>query len=221
MSFVPRLDALPAPQRVLWPELAAVPRCFVLYGGTGLALRLAHRESVDFDFFSNEKFAPKDLLESLPALEGAKLLDSKVNTLTVLVQRNGPVKLSFFGGLGLNRVRDPEETEDEVLQVASLLDIAAAKMNVILGRSESKDYLDVEALLRNGISLSEQLAAARAIHGDFNPAISLRALGYFEDGDLKTLPASVKERLARAAGETCAGDIPAMESLPGLLPGKQ
>ncbi|AUX22462.1 uncharacterized protein SOCEGT47_029650 [Sorangium cellulosum] len=28
--LLPRLDVLPAAQRALWPELACVPRCFVL-----------------------------------------------------------------------------------------------------------------------------------------------------------------------------------------------
>ena len=50
MTFRPRLDVLPTAQRRLWPTLADVPEPFVLYGGTALALRLAHRTSVDFDF---------------------------------------------------------------------------------------------------------------------------------------------------------------------------
>ncbi len=48
--LAPRLDVLSAAQRALWPELAGLPRGFVLYGGTALALRLGHRVSVDFDF---------------------------------------------------------------------------------------------------------------------------------------------------------------------------
>jgi hypothetical protein len=46
-TFEPRLDILPACQRRLWPELDAVPPEFVLYGGTGLALQLGHRDSED------------------------------------------------------------------------------------------------------------------------------------------------------------------------------
>jgi len=38
--------------------LAGVPPHFILYGGTALALRLGHRESVDFDFFSSETVIP-------------------------------------------------------------------------------------------------------------------------------------------------------------------
>jgi hypothetical protein len=51
-TFEPRLDVLPPSQVALWPDLRAVRESFVLYGGTALALRLGHRASVDFDFFS-------------------------------------------------------------------------------------------------------------------------------------------------------------------------
>src|SRR5579871_5278515 len=53
--FDPRLDVLPAAQREIWPQLRpALALSFVLYGGTGVALRLGHRQSVDFDFFRAE-----------------------------------------------------------------------------------------------------------------------------------------------------------------------
>jgi hypothetical protein len=32
IPMMPRLDILPAAQRTLWPELAEIPRDFVLYG---------------------------------------------------------------------------------------------------------------------------------------------------------------------------------------------
>lgn len=47
------MDILPMAQRRLWPQLGNAPKLgFVLYGGTAIALRLGHRDSVDFDFFS-------------------------------------------------------------------------------------------------------------------------------------------------------------------------
>jgi hypothetical protein len=55
--FSPHLEILPAPQRALWNELSEVSREFVLYGGTALALHLAHRKSVDFDLPSIDKFS--------------------------------------------------------------------------------------------------------------------------------------------------------------------
>ena len=60
-SFEPRLDILPESQLGLWPEPDAVPPDFVLYGGTGLALRTGHRFSEDFDFFSSSAFDPARL----------------------------------------------------------------------------------------------------------------------------------------------------------------
>jgi hypothetical protein len=53
-GLVPRIDILPAAQRRLWDELAAVPAEFVLYGGTAIALHLGHRQSIDFDFFASK-----------------------------------------------------------------------------------------------------------------------------------------------------------------------
>ena len=53
--FKPRMDMLPPAQRRLWPELRRAPGLgFTLYGGTAIALRLGHRTSVDFDFFSDK-----------------------------------------------------------------------------------------------------------------------------------------------------------------------
>ena len=58
MNFMPKLDILPAAQRRLWDEFVSVPLEFVLYGETAIALYLAHRNSVDFDFFGNKAFNP-------------------------------------------------------------------------------------------------------------------------------------------------------------------
>ena len=55
--FTAKLDILSLAQQALWEELAQTPETFVLYGGTGLSLRLGHRSSVDFDFFSSDSFA--------------------------------------------------------------------------------------------------------------------------------------------------------------------
>ena len=160
MTFAPKLPALPAAQRALWPELSQVPPRFVLYGGTALALRLAHRQSEDFDFFANVPVSPDELLNEVPMLRGAIVRQKAPNTLTVMVRHPDPVKLSFFG-LALRRVGEPELTIDGVARVATLHDIAGCKMAVIQNRSEAKDYLDIYALLQQGIPVAEMLGAAR------------------------------------------------------------
>ena len=213
----PRLDILPPPQRRLWDELGtAIPSSFVLYGGTALALRLGHRNSEDFDFFSNESFVPTDLERQVPFLQASQRLQSSQNTLVSLVDREGPVKVSFFGGLSLKRVGDSEIAEGVL--IASLLDLAATKVKVVQDRAEAKDYLDLSRLLEEGLDLGQALGAALAVYGDaFNPLLSLKALCYFEDGDLRRLPDAVKLRLASTAAAVNPDQLPRLEPRPGGL----
>jgi len=209
--FFPRTEALPAPQRKLWTELNAIPPWFVLYGGTALALRLGHRASEDFDLFSNRAFQPDDLERQVSFLQGAQRLQSSPNTLVSLVQREGAVKVSFFGGLSLRRVADPELAEGPGLLVASLLDLAATKVKVVQDRAEAKDYLDIAALLKDGIELAQALSAAVAVYGDaFNPLLSLKALSYFADGDLPSLSENVRVRLTDAVSKIDSGHLPVL-----------
>src|SRR5258708_30713293 len=109
--FRAKLGTLPLAQRRLLEELGSVPRGFVLYGGTALALRFEHRRSEDFDFFSNQPFAPDELEVATLLLRGAVRLQSARNTLVCRIDRGAPVKVAFFGGLGLRRVGEPEAVE--------------------------------------------------------------------------------------------------------------
>jgi len=144
MTFSPKLNILPASQRALWKELKATPKHFVLYGGTALALRLGLRISEDFDFFTNATFEPQDLAEQIFYLRDGKVTLLSENTLTIVLDRNGPVSVSFFGGLGLTRISSPDTTDDNGVQVASLLDVAECKMAVVQRRAE--DYLHTSNL---------------------------------------------------------------------------
>lgn len=116
----PRVDTLPRPQRQLWLELRATPSRFVLYGGTAIALWLAHRESEDFDFFSSEPLDSDALLAGIPYLNGAMVVQRARDTLTCVVDRGGPVQVSFFGGPSLNRVESPQTAEGAGILVTSL-----------------------------------------------------------------------------------------------------
>ncbi len=195
--FQPRLDILPPPQRALWPELDATPDHFTLYGGTALALRLGHRQSVDFDFFSRAAFNPGDLAREIPYLAGAERVQVVSHTLTCRVERGGPVLVSFSGNLGLGEVAPREIAEGSRLHAASLLDIAGTKALTVQQRAQARDYLDIDALIRHGIDLPRVLAAGTVVYGrSFNPLITLKALSYFDD--VPSLPVEVQERLRAA-----------------------
>ncbi len=63
---------------------------------------------------------------------------------------------------------------------------------------EPKDYLDVDALLQNGLSLSSGLAGASLLFPAFSPQECLKALVYFEDETPRDLPRDLEERLLSA-----------------------
>lgn len=213
-EFSPRLEILPASQRRLWTELSTVPHEFVLYGGTALALHLGHRSSVDFDFFGTRALEQPALETGISFLAGAKVIQRDTNTLSVIVDRGGPVKVSFFGVPKLPRLAPPHVAKDNGLQVASLLDLAGTKASVVQLRAEAKDYVDIDALMTLGtIGLPTALAAAQKLYGpSFNPQITLKALSYFDDGNLHDLPNSTKRRLVAAAREVDLDHLPAIDS---------
>jgi len=187
-TFKPHLEVLPEAQKEIWPALDwTTTNRFVLYGGTAIALRCGHRASIDFDFFTDQPLNQSTILQELPKSGMAfHLVQDEKNSLTVVTEP-GDVRLSFFGGLGMGRVGTPTLTEDGVLLVASTLDLLGTKLKVIMQRAESKDYSDIAQLLGAGPSLIQGLGAARSLYGSaFAPAECLRALTFFDDGDLST-----------------------------------
>jgi hypothetical protein len=200
-TFKPRLDVLPAAQRRIWPELKGLADLgYVLYGGTAIALRLGHRASVDFDFFTDRVLDRSALGRALPALARAMLLQDTPDTVTALAPvGRARVKLSFFSSLRIGRVGTPDWTDDGVLQVASLDDLLATKLKVLLQRVEAKDYADVSAILDAGVELSPGLAAARILYGTtFQPTECLKALVYFKGEELNALSRATRSQLIEA-----------------------
>ncbi len=185
----PRLDALPPPQRRLWPEL---------------------RATVD----------GSRLLADVPYLRRASVVQREENTLTCIVDRDGPVRVSFFGGLALNRVNSPQRAAAAGILVASLLDLGATKAHVVQSRAFSKDYIDLDALTQlGGVPLSSMLGAAAAVYGrHYNPLLTVKALTYFGDGDLDELPPQVRSRLSGAAMALDLGELPRYEARTGMVP---
>lgn len=203
-KFKPCLDILPPAQKRLLPDLRNTQSLgFTLYGGTAIALRLGHRESVDFDFFSEKPLDREAIKSAFPFISQAQTLQDQGNTWVVLVPSGNTeekdVKVSFFGTIAFGRVGEPDLTEDGALQVASFADLMATKVKVVLQRAEAKDYRDIAAMIKAGVSLSQGLASASQLFGpNFQPSESLKALVYFNDGDLNTLTADEKKTLVDA-----------------------
>jgi hypothetical protein len=101
------------------------------------------------------------------------------------------------------------------LLVASLEDLLATKLKAILDRAEAKDYRDISAMLSAGVSLEKALGAF-ANNYRRDPALPLKALGFFKDGDLPSL-AKADQDLLRAARDDVS-NVPDVRLLNGLLP---
>lgn len=219
--FIPHMEILPSEQLRLWPKLANAHRLgFVLYGGTAIALRLGHRSSVDFDFFTEDSLDKSTLHDYFSFVETSKVLQDSVDTYTVLVPPKQIaslyVKVSFFGAIRFGRVGTPSWTEDGVIQVASLDDLMATKLKVMMQRVEAKDYIDLAAMINAGVSLEKGLASATRMYGNsFQPSESLKAMVYFQGGDLGSLAQETRSILIDAVSRV--RDLPQVDLMSKTL----
>ena len=96
-----------------------------------------------------------------------------------------------------------------------MLDLAGTTASVVQIGAEARDYIDVNAMIASGkIDLASALVAGIAIYGSqINLEITLKALSYFDDGDLRRLPEPVKSRLATAAREVDLDRLPDLNGL--------
>jgi hypothetical protein len=213
---------LPKPQREFWENVAGtIPAHFVLHGGTAVALRFGHRHSVDFDFFSEQRLDVDRLLKAISPANEATVLDRKPDTVTVSVPMPaGNVKLYYFGGISFGSVGDPDRVSGKVA-LASALDLLGTKLKTIHDRIEAKDYLDIEALLRSGLTLGQGIAAAASLFGRaLNPLDTAKAVAWFKDGDLETkLPGSTKAFLVEESAKFDPALAPLPIKIKSLSPG--
>jgi hypothetical protein len=208
--LTPKLSTLPDPQLTVWDELSHTPPDFILYGGTAIALRLGHRKSIDFDFFSPIPFDPELLYINIPYLKDARIVQQSKNTLTCSIDRDGEVLVSYFGGLNIGQVEPPSLVESNNIRIASLKDLAGTKAAVIQKRAEPKDYLDIEALLTSGnLTLEMILACGKVVYDKaFNPYITLKALCYFDEIELESLPNDTKQKLIKVVSKVNLDNLP-------------
>ena len=147
---------------------------FVLVGGTSLSLQLGYRISVDIDLFSNETFNENELLEYLRINYSFELdfLDKE----TLKGEIDG-VKIDCIAHKypWLNAA-----LREEDIRLAGFEDIAAMKLNAIVGNgTRVKDFIDL-AYLSGKISLNTMLSSYQKKYQS-NPILALKAIIYFED----------------------------------------
>ena len=167
------------------PEL----KSFSLVGGTALALKFGHRKSIDIDLFSQEKLEINDITSLLEKEFGSAFRFERTNVSFALFCEINHVKTDLVHYP--HPILSPVETE-EGIRMFSNMDIAAMKINAILGRGAKKDFWDLAELL-TVYSLEEIIH----FHKKKFPAQMLMisipaALTYFEDAEESEDPVSLK-----------------------------
>jgi hypothetical protein len=149
---------------------------FYLAGGTALALHFGHRDSIDFDFFTEQDFNKEEItnivLENFS--EVLKVQDEN-NTLTFILEGN--IKVSFFK-YKYKLIEDLIGTD--FFDIASVADIACMKLNAICNRNTLKDYVDLFFILKQK-KLSELLELVKIKMPELDTLLILKSLIYFED----------------------------------------
>lgn len=137
---------------------------YMLVGGTALSLQIGTRQSEDLDFMrwrtsKDEKMEVawhkiEKELETVGEIESVDILD-----FDHVEFRVSGVKLSFYACPKFSPVTAPVHVQNN-LYLADLLSIGAMKMEVMLRRSNFRDYYDIYSLLKHGVSLSDMMTLA-------------------------------------------------------------
>ena len=160
------------------PELAQTR----LVGGTALALQYGHRQSIDLDFFGILPEDKEKLVEMTKRVGNVLVTNrSKMILQTVINQ----IKVDFVDYSRYKWIDEPVMGDGFVL--ASDKDIAAMKVNAIIGRGTRKDFIDLYVLLQR-YSLSEIMAFYKQKYPDFSEYRALLSMTYFEDAEMQDMP---------------------------------
>lgn len=153
-----------------------------LVDGTALALQLGHRQSVDLDFFSTKPFNQDAIISIFRQIGKYTIVNKTKNILQV--ELNG-IKVDVVDYSCYDWIDEP--ICEEELTLASAKDIAAMKINAIIGRGTRKDFVDLYVLLQH-FSLKEIMTFYHTKYPDYSEYRALLSLTYFEDADQQSMP---------------------------------
>ena len=153
-----------------------------LVGGTALALQYGHRRSVDLDFFGTITCSVDELTEELKAAVGELTLLSASKTIRVYSIQNIKVDIVNYGYGWI----DDAVVSDEII-LASPKDIAAMKVNAVIGRGTKKDFIDIYYLLKH-FSFEQLIQFYLQKYLDGSEYRALLSMTYFGDADPQPMP---------------------------------
>jgi predicted nucleotidyltransferase component of viral defense system len=164
---------------------------FSLVGGTALSLRYGHRSSVDLDLFYHEKFNHDEIIHELASAFGNDFEYKQQHTQFGIFCFINNVKVDF-----VYFPHKPISTFEIVEKIRFYrdADIAAMKIQAILGRAKKKDFWDLHELLQH-YSLQQIMDWHKQKYPTQMLAISIpHAITYFVDAEETEKPVSFKNQ---------------------------
>lgn len=165
--------------------LATIPIVapFYLAGGTGLALHLGHRRSVDLDLFLGEDFDVEPVLQKIQRLAGFALVAKSPGTIDAHIGHTKvsfiayayPVLFPFRQFLGA-KVADPR-------------DIGCMKLSAMASRGTKRDFVDLYVLAQQ-YGLDQLLAwfTTKFAQTNYSMVHVLKSLAYFDEAEQDAMP---------------------------------
>jgi len=167
-------------------EIREVSGTFYLAGGTALALRLGHRRSYDFDFFSGNKFNSGLYSNMIIKDFGGSISSLSDDTVNGIIKN---INVSFLL-YPYKLIRDPEKYNN--LDLASLEDLTCMKCSAIMKRGTKRDFFDIYEILKiiQPLEIKNYMLEKYKKNGNSFYHLT-RSLFYFEDAENDIDPVSL------------------------------
>ena len=152
-----------------------------LVGGTSLALQIGHRKSIDIDLFGILNVEFDILIDELKTLGEVVLLKNSKNIHSLLIN---DIKVDI---VNYNYKWLTNKMTIDNIYFATIEDIAAMKLNAIMGRGSKKDFIDLYFILKN-YTLTTLMDFYSKKYHDGSIFLVLKSLAYFDDADEQEMP---------------------------------
>ena len=172
-------EILSPDQNKLLRFISGFSKEYYLVGGTAIALHIGHRQSIDFDLFTNSKVKRKSIKYILAENDiQYTVLHEAYDQIHILIS---DVKITFFN---YPYKIEHKKKFEEIINIPDLIDLAAMKAYALGGRAKWKDYVDLYFILKDYHSINEIATRARGIYKEtFNSKLFKQQLAYFKDID--------------------------------------
>lgn len=185
-------------QAGLLPLIKYFSKQFFLVGGTAIGLQIGHRQSIDFDLFSNKLIKPQSIKNKLKNQNiSYEVIHQEYDQLHLMINE---VKLTFFTFPYQIKAK---ESYENIIKMPSLLELGAMKALALGGRAKWKDYVDMYFLLKYYFSLNDiELKADELFDEAFSIKLFRQQLAYFKDIDYSETVSYMKEKPTKSEIET-------------------